>query len=155
MPGKSRVKKISNFPVLARVSKLVSGNSSSDSKTQLKVSPPKYLQILATLFFIIWILVGIFFLVFIYGNWRQGAFRGLLTKPQPVPQQQSQAPVETDLPGIGKVNIACVQNSLSTDAIQKLAQNGNTSTLTDDEKAKLEPCITQKEEATPSTSPTP
>jgi len=154
MPSKNRAKKISNS-LVARLPKPLSGVSTSGNKTQLKISPPKYLQFLATLFFAIWILVGIFFLIFIYGNWRQGAFRGLLAKPQPVPQQQSQAPAETDLPGVGKVNITCVQNSLSTDAIQKIVQSGNTSTLTDDEKAKLEPCIIQKEEASSTASPSP
>ncbi len=149
MPSKDR----KNF--VTRIFKSTStGTSSAKSQDRITVSPPKYLQILATLFFVIWILIGLFFLVFIYGNLRQGAFRGLFSSKQA--QQQSSAasvPQETTIPGIGKVNISCVQNSLSSETIQKIVQTGNTSTLTDDEKAKLAPCIVAAEQATPSASP--
>ena len=154
MPAKTTKKRLPIISILSRSSSATKNLPSEKNKADKKPLLFKLIKILAAIYLVIWILIGIFFLIFIYGNWRQGAFSGLFSKPQ-APQNQVQAPVETDLPGVGKVNIACVQNSLSTDAIQKLVQNGNTSTLTDDEKAKLEPCITQKEEATPSTSPTP
>ena len=146
-------------PIASLLSKSVAAvgdKSSQDKKTKTDTKPliVRLIKFLAVIYLLIWILIGILILIFIYGNFKQGAFRGLFSKPQ-VPQEQMQAPTETDLPGVGKVNIACVQNSLSTDAIQKLVQNGDISKLTDDEKAKLEPCIIQKEDATTSTSPSP
>ncbi|OGD98373.1 hypothetical protein A3A49_01375 [Candidatus Curtissbacteria bacterium RIFCSPLOWO2_01_FULL_38_11b] len=107
---------------------------------------------LAVIFYIIWIVVGIAMFLIIYGNFKQGAFRGLLSKPQP-PPQQAQAPTETTLPGIGKVNVACVQSALTTEAIQKILADGNTSKLTKEEKAKFEPCIVEAETANPQASP--
>src|SRR3990167_8855693 len=146
-------------PIASLLSKSVAAaddKSSQDkkAKTDTKTLIVKLIKFLAVIYLLMWILIGILILIFIYGNFKQGAFRGLFSKPQ-VPQNQVQAPTETDLPGVGKVNIACIQNSLSTDAIQKLVQSGDTSTLTDDEKAKLEPCITQKEEASSTASPSP
>ena len=129
-------------------------------KTQLLKIPrvainfDKIIKFLAFVFFVIWISVGLFFLLFIYGNWRQGAFRSLLSPPPAPSTQGTQAPpTETTLPGIGKVNIECVQSSLSSEAIQKIVTDGNTSKLTDEEKAKFEPCIIEAETATPEASP--
>ncbi|OGE11066.1 hypothetical protein A3A60_03290 [Candidatus Curtissbacteria bacterium RIFCSPLOWO2_01_FULL_42_26] len=155
MPAKSTKKRLPITSILSRVSSATKSLSGEKNKADKKPFLVKLIKILAAIYLVIWILIGIFFLIFIYGNWKQGAFKELLAKPQPVPQQQTQAPVETNLPGVGMVNINCVQSSLSTDAIQKLVQSGDTSKLTDDEKAKLEPCIIQKEEAAPSTSPSP
>ena len=107
---------------------------------------------LSVIFYIIWIVVGIALLLIIYGNFKQGAFKGLFS-PAPAPPAQTQAPAETTLPGIGKVNIACVQSALTTEAIQKIVTDGNTSNLTDEEKAKFEPCIMEAEQATPEASP--
>ncbi len=151
MPTSKRGKSTSALQI---ISKRVSAN-----KISKIVKPPfnfdKVIKFLAFLFFFIWILVGLFFLVFIYGNFRQGAFRNLFSKAQPQASQgQMQAPTETTLPGIGKVNIACVQSALSSDAIQKIVTDGNTYKLTDAEKSKFEPCIVEKEQATPSASPT-
>ena len=155
MPAKSTKKRLPITSILSRVSSATKSLSGEKNKADKKPFLVKLIKILAAIYLVIWILIGIFFLIFIYGNWKQGAFKELLAKPQPVPQQQTQAPVETNLPGVGMVNINCVHSSLSTDAIQKLVQSGDTSKLTDDEKAKLEPCIIQKEEAAPSTSPSP
>ena len=109
---------------------------------------------LSLLFNIIWIIIGIFILIFIWANFKQGAFKGLLNQ---APQQQApaaaQAPTETDLPGVGKVNIECVQNSLSQETIQKLLTDGGTTNFTAEEKDKLAPCMVAGEEATPSESP--
>src|SRR3989344_7602716 len=107
---------------------------------------------LSVIFYIIWIVVGIALLLIIYGNFKQGAFKGLFS-PAPAPPAQTQAPAETTLPGIGNVNIACVQSALTTEAIQKIVKDGNTSNLTDEEKAKFEPCIMEAEQATPEASP--
>src|SRR4030043_1081467 len=91
-------------------------------------------SVLATLFYIIWILIGLFVLLFIYANIKQGMFRNLFgPRSAPAQQQTSQMPTETDLPGVGTVNIECVQNSLSEEAIQKLISQNGASTLTEEE----------------------
>ena len=109
---------------------------------------------LSLLFNIIWIIIGIFILIFIWANFKQGAFKGLLSgAPQQEAPSAAQAPTETDLPGVGKVNIECVQNSLSQESIQKLLTDGGTSNFTAEENEKLDPCIVAKEEATPAESP--
>jgi len=111
-------------------------------------------QSLGILFYLIWILIGLFFILFIVANFRQGAFRGLFSSSSQAQQQaQTQTPEETTIPGIGTVNIACVQQALSSEAITKIAQSGNTSSLTDEEKTKLEPCIVEKESPAPSPTP--
>lgn len=108
-------------------------------------------QFLAIIFYLIWILVGLFMLIFIYGNIRQGILKSLFTTPSS--SEVSQAPqttTETTLPGVGTVNIACVQNSLTTEAIQKILASGDNSQLTDEEKAKLDTCIVESSEDTKS-----
>ncbi len=109
---------------------------------------------LSLLFNIIWIIIGIFILLFIWANFKQGAFKGLFGgAPQQQTPSAAQAPTETDLPGVGKVNIECVQNSLSQETIQKLLTDGGTTNFTAEEKEKLDPCIVASEEATPAESP--
>lgn len=107
--------------------------------------------LLSVIFYIIWIVVGIALLLIIYGNFKQGAFKGLFSTPQPPPQVE--APSETSIPGIGKVNIACVQSALTPETIQKVLSDGNTSKLTAEEKTKFEPCIVEAETITPQASP--
>lgn len=126
-------------------------------KTITKLTAPKFglkkiREVLMIVFAIEWIVIGLFFLLFIYSNVRQGAIKALLTPPV---QQEQAAPVpktEAVLPGIGKVKIDCVETALSQEAIGKLLQSG-TSALTDDEKAKFEPCVIEKEQASPSPQP--
>jgi len=153
MPSKVRTKKGFRSLVAARISRPASELASSDNKTQMKISHPKYLKVLATIFFVIWILIGLFMLLFIYGNIKRGAFKGLLSNAPAQQQapQQTEAPTETAIPGVGKVNISCVQ-ALGNETIQKIVTSG-TKDLTDDEKSKFEPCIVEKEEATPASSP--
>ena len=153
MPTKNAKKKSS---IISAISTIGSANKISSEKDKSEQKPVffKLLKILAAIYFVIWILIGLFFLTFIYGNWKQGAFKGLFAKA-PQASEQVQAPTETSLPGVGKVNISCVQSSLSSEAIQKLVTDGSTKNLTDEEKAKLEPCIIQKEETPPQASPTP
>ncbi len=132
----------------AAIEKKASNQKRFLSKIKLAAVPTA----LSVIFYIIWIVVGIALLLIIYGNFKQGAFKGLFS-PAPAPPAQTQAPAETTLPGIGKVNIACVQSALTTEAIQKIVTDGNTSNLTDEEKAKFEPCIMEAEQATPEASP--
>ena len=118
------------------------------------VRPPKPLLTLAVVFFVIWILIGIYFLLVVLQQMRAGAFKELLQfgpQKQPTPQVQEQT--EATLPGIGKVNIACIQSALSSEAIQKILQDQGTQNLAEEEKTKLEPCIIEKIEASPQASP--
>lgn len=111
---------------------------------------------LSIIFFIIWISIGSFVLVVIVQSVRQGAFAGLFSAPQSTPESVSaQAPSQTLIPGIGLVDVNCVKQALPADSIQKLVSESNSSSLTDDEKTKLEPCILQKEAASSSPSESP
>lgn len=105
--------------------------------------------LLPILFYLVWIPVGAFFLWFIVANFKLGAFDQLMQpKPSVAGESASRpqnAPAETTIPGVGKVNVACVQSNLSEDAILKMVQNGGTEKLTAEENAKLEPCVVEKE----------
>lgn len=107
-------------------------------------------DVLASLFYIIWILIGAFFLLIIIGQIRQGALKSFVGKPAAQPAPQVQTPTETNLSGVGRVNIACVQESLTQATIQKLVVEGNTSSLTAEEKSKLDPCIIEAQSPSPS-----
>lgn len=129
------------------------------AKTDVEQKKPKLslkgvLLTLSTIFFVIWILIGSFVLVVIVQSVRQGAFAGLFSAPQSTPASVSaQAPSQTLIPGVGLVDVNCVKQALSSESIQKIVSEGNASSLTADEKAKLEPCILQKEAASPNPSP--
>ncbi len=104
---------------------------------------------LAIVFYVIWIVIGLFILWFIFANFKLGAFDQLMGRvgqnsAQAVPQGQQ--PAETTVPGIGKVNIECVQTSLSEESILKMVKDKSSASLTDDEKAKLDKCIIEKDQ---------
>ena len=108
----------------------------------------KVIGVLAIAFFTIWIVIGLVFLLFIFANFRQGAFNGLLggaSGSQVSPQVS--APAEVDLPGVGMVNVECVQASLSQESILKLQTDGGTDNFTADENAALETCIVESDAA--------
>ncbi|OGZ60924.1 MAG: hypothetical protein A2919_00145 [Candidatus Spechtbacteria bacterium RIFCSPLOWO2_01_FULL_43_12] len=108
-------------------------------------------MILSLIFYIIWIPIGLVFLLSVYANFRQGAYKSLFNPAIPSSQTgPTDAPAEADLPGVGLVNVSCVQSALNSEAIQKIIAAGNTSTLSDEEKSRLETCI-----VTPAASPTP
>lgn len=138
------------------------------SKETLEVKPTKNLppkgsllrslnQSLGVVFYFVWILIGLFLIILIITSVRQGGLKNLFSPSTSTPStsQQDQTPTEVSLPGIGVVNVACVQNALTPESIQKIVQDQNTSGLTADEKAKFEPCIVQKETPTPSVKPSP
>ena len=125
--------------------------TSEKAKTEKGPGFQKLNEVLGTIFYAVWILIGLFFILLTIANFRQGAYRGLFGAQSQQPQS-IETPTETTISGIGKVNIACVQEALSTEAITKILQEGNTSSLTGEEKTKLEPCIVEKETA-PSPSP--
>lgn len=107
---------------------------------------------LATIFLLIWIFVGLFATLVVLQSIKQGFLNGIFSKTQ-APVSQAQPQTEADLPGVGKVNIACTEQALSQDAIQKVMTKGDTSVLTADEKTKLEPCIVAPAGTTPTATP--
>lgn len=107
---------------------------------------------LATIFFLIWIFVGLFASLVALQSVKQGFLNGIFGKTQ-APVSQTQPQTEADLPGAGRVNIACTEKALSQDAIQRVMTKGDTSVLTADEKAKLEPCIMAPAGTTPTATP--
>lgn len=104
------------------------------------VAVPKVMMVLVAVFLGAWILIGLFILVFIFQELRRGAFP-TLTRAVGEQQTQTQVPTETEIPGIGRVNIACVQSALSLESIQKLLSAGNISALGDEERSKFEACL--------------
>lgn len=115
-------------------------------------------KMLPTVFYITWIIIGLYFLLVVYSQVRQGALKDLLVTPQTAAEEtaapQAEPQTETTLGGIGKVNIDCVQSALSPEAIQKvLTDKGNTN-LTPEEKTKLAKCVVA-ENASPSPAASP
>lgn len=115
-------------------------------------------SLLTTIFYLIWIPVGLFFLWFIIANFRLGAFDQLLQGPnaanqQPAAPEAPAAPTETNVPGVGSVNVNCVQQNLSEDAIIKIVQDQGTQNLSEEERAKLQPCIVEAASPSPESSP--
>ncbi len=114
----------------------------------------KITSFLSIVFYVIWILVGLFFLWFIAANFRLGAFDQLM-QPRPTASSQvpqaDQAPEETTVPGVGTVNVSCVQANLGEDLIIKMVQDKGIQNFSDEEKAKLAPCIVEAESPSDST----
>ena len=110
---------------------------------------------LVLIFLIIWIVVGIFILLVIAQGIRQGAYSGLLKFKKPPQQTEPPAQTEASLPGIGKVNIACVREAISQDSLQKVLEQKTADVLQSEEKTKFEACIIEKETPgqTPAESP--
>lgn len=138
--------KKNDFDMMTAVVKKDSGDSRLPSRPILH----RLDDVLSVGFHLLWILIGTFFLLVIIGQIRQGALSSVLG-PSKVANSPdvSQAPTETDLPGVGTVNIECIKQALTTETIQKILQTGDTSTLTDDEKTKLAPCIVASVSPTP------
>ena len=127
------------------------GKKSLASKVSLPKMRVSLLTTISVVFYLIWIVVGLLILLLIFGNYRQGAFDGLFAPRSSVPAAADQdIPTEIDLPGVGRVNITCVQDSLSAETIQKLDEAGNASSLTAEEKKQLDPCIIDTAETAPS-----
>lgn len=97
----------------------------------------------------IWIFLGGLFSIFIIRSFRDGSLQKLLSAQQTqqaqtqqqATQEQTQRPTEANLPGIGRVNIACVQEALSDSSIKNLVQAENVKVLTAEEKARFEKCL--------------
>lgn len=130
------------------------------SPTLSKALPPeplksvRYLHLLkdtlTPVFLIIWIVIGFFFLLVIYSQVKQGAVRQLITTPKQEAAPQVEPPTETTLEGIGKIDIACVQQNVSSENIQKVIEAKSVDVLEGEDKTKFESCIVEKEVASPS-----
>lgn len=109
---------------------------------------------LSIMFFVVWIIIGLFIGLLMVQGLKRGVFDNLLFSPAASADSTVQPSSQTDanLPGIGLVNVSCVREALSQETIQKLVESQDVSALNADEKAKLEPCIVEKEEATASPS---
>ena len=117
----------------------------------------RFVSLLASLFFIIWIAIGIFIAIIFVQGMRNGAFSGVLGG-RPAPQAQDQttpAQQEATISGIGKVNVACVQGALSDESIQKLLEARDVNVLQGEEKTNFEKCIIAKASPVPTVSPSP
>ncbi len=124
-------------------------------KKRISINFKTVILTLAFVYLIIWILIGAFVGLVIIQSLRQGAFAGLFgSRPAPA-ADTSQASSQTIIPGIGLVDVACVKQALPQETIQKIVTAQDASGLTDDEKKKLEPCVLQKEAASPSPSASP
>ena len=112
-------------------------------------------MLLAALFFLLWIFIGIFVSLFIVQGVRQGLFPGLFSgSVQGASSNASAPPSDVSIPGVGKVNVDCVNKlNLSQDSLSKLSQPNGVNSMPAEDKVKFESCITQKESATPSASP--
>lgn len=107
--------------------------------------------IFALVFLVLWILIGVFFSFLIMENLKAMASQKVTDSIGT--QTNQSAPTETSMPGVGKVNIACVEKAVSSDTIQKVFTDNGTNNLSADDKAKLEACVVPGGEATPTASP--
>lgn len=117
----------------------------------------KIRSVFSLIFYILWTFIGLFILLVIIQGIRQGAYSGLLgikQKPQATESQAQtpSAPEEVDLEGVGRVNVACVRQALSSESLQKLIADKDKSFLQGDEKDKFEKCIVA---SPPSPTPSP
>ena len=113
----------------------------ADSVQKVKiVAVPKVMMILAAIFLVTWTLIGLSILTLLVQGQRRGTFSGLTNAPA-AQSQTPQVPTETEIPGIGRVNVACVQSTVSPESIQKLLSAGDISVLQSEEKTKFETCL--------------
>lgn len=138
------------MPIRKNVSKVSEEKLATPTRPRLH----KINDLLATLFYSIWIVIGVFLILVIVSEVRQGALKSLISGPSQTqqPASSAQAPTETDIPGIGTVNIACVKSALSADSIQKILTDGNISGLSSEEKTKFEPCVVAAASPIPASS---
>lgn len=128
-------------------------------KTTISGTRPSITQVLQTalvylgvIFFVLWTLIGLYFIPVLFRTIQTGQYAlmaGIAATPTPVPDPTPQT--EADLPGIGRVNIACVQEALSSDALQKVITEQSTNSLNDEEKQKFQACVVAS--ASPAASP--
>lgn len=111
------------------------------------------IKLLAFVFFVIWILIGLFILTFIVQGTKRGMFDYVLFGKVPQAQQAPnvEAPKETSLPKIGTINIACAEKALKPESIQKLVgeYDYDITKLEASEKTEFEKCIVAPPQPSP------
>lgn len=131
----------------------------TEKTTATRAMLPQLVQGLLTYsslaFFLVWLTIGLFLLLVIVQGLRRGAYEGLLSAGRPTPEPTEAPQTEADLPGIGRVNIACVQQALSPDSLQKIIQDRKIEVLQGEERTKFEACIVAPEAASPTAAATP
>lgn len=152
------------------------GKSTTDKTTkfeaqtaapQERTSPPRVHSLavppLVTLFLsyfglatlLVWLLIGLFLLPTIFLNFKRVGLAEVF-KPASTPppaSQDVQPATEADLPGIGKVNIACVQQALNPESLTKVIQERKLDSLTPEERTKFETCIVSPATGAPAAPP--
>lgn len=100
---------------------------------------------------IVWFVIGLYFLPIIYTSVKSGQYFASLgiSRSTASPEPTTPSTTEATLPGIGKVNIACAQNALPVEALQKIVADKNVNSLTDEQRKKFEPCVTEKDTSSP------
>lgn len=113
----------------------------------------KAVKLVALVYLVVWVLIGIFVLAFIVKGTQKGMFNYVLFDKTPPAQAapQGEVPTETDLPKIGTINIACAEAALTPESIQKLVgeYDYDITKLNADEKSSFEKCIVKPPVATP------
>lgn len=114
------------------------------------------IKALAVIYFVLWIVIGIAALGLMY-QFSKGKLDNYVIFSKIPAQSQSQAsaeaPTETTLPKIGKINIACAESALKPESIQKLIKDYDINVLTAEEKTAFEKCIVEKPQGSPAASP--
>ncbi len=117
----------------------------------------KKLEVIKSLvfvFLIIWIFIGLFVSTLLALGFKRGMFDYVLFGKVPQAQQAPnvEAPTETTLPKIGKINIPCAEAALTPESIQKLVgeYDYDITKLAPEEKTEFEKCIVEPPQATPS-----
>lgn len=118
-----------------------------------RLSLHKLTDILAFTFYLVWIIIGLFVILLVFQGLKKSAFSGMLSSNNPYSAEQPQVPAETDLPGIGRVNVDCVRTNLKTESIQKILESSSSAGLPEDENTKLDSCIVSGDASQPSPSP--
>lgn len=99
--------------------------------------------VLGTIFLVLWIFIGGFFSFSIVQNLQMMAGQNNIG---PIDNtSQSELPQETQLPGVGKVNVACVQSEVSPEVIQKVFQDNGTENLSEEEKSTINNCVVKED----------
>lgn len=157
-PAKGREKVKSEMPVVVEDAPMASTNDTMIATTKWDTLFHKIYTVSGAIFFLLWILIGLFVALVIVQGLRKGVYSGLLsasTASQTTSSTDTQAPTEAPLPGIGTVNIACVQQALSPESLQKVIQEKKIDVLQGEERTKFEACIVKREEASPTASANP
>lgn len=110
----------------------------------------KFNLFLLTLGLLIWIFVGSFFALNIVEQLKFMVGQKAVQKLNE-PEDDLTTKVVT-LPGVGQVDLDCIKRDIKEEILQKIIAESGTSSLSAEDKQKIESCITASE-ATPTANP--